>query len=538
MWAIPEGAPRTPPLRHAGDHVQIEFNGDGTLLAVATGQEARLWSMVSGARLLDGSWPHNPVGKSSFSSDGTRSFTSFPDGTILTCDLKSEKVSRMKLPTSIEKAKLNPRGDQVLVVNGPKARIWSLATAMPLTPEFIEDNPITFMEFSPNGTLVVTGTGRDYLLGATGRDYVSAALGHARVWDAATGKSLFPPFMQQTNIGGAVLAAFSSDGQLLVTGVREASLGQQPPIDTEVARIWDLRSGHPISPPILHQGQLQSLAFSPDSQRVLTSSYDQTVRVWDRFGTPIIPPIKHSKASPIAIWSPDSKRVATACDRAIRVWDAASGNALTPPMVHTAEINRFAFSPDGRLILCVTTHDPFRGGGGSLYLWDSFTGDFISTPLPNEPFIRDAQFTPDGQKLLVQTDERALKLWELPVEKRPVSDLVSMAQLLSNRQLDIAGGEVPLSLKPPTKLEKTVNDLRANWPAAAGVIAAVMLPPDKPAALWKNLRSKYPQEFALASPADVKEWHHQTALRNETDREWFGALFHYGRLARLNPEDV
>jgi len=62
-----------------------------------------------------------------------------------------------------------------------------------------------------------------------------------------------------------------------------------------------------------------------------------------------------------ASFSPDSHRIVTAtvngywygefnsvqnCEA--RVWDAATGKPITPPMIHSGAVNSAVFSPDGR----------------------------------------------------------------------------------------------------------------------------------------------------------------------------------------------
>ena len=59
-------------------------------------------------------------------------------------------------------------------------------------------------------------------------------------------------------------------------------------------------------------------------------------------------------------------------DRTARLWDAATGQPIGPPMEHRAEVIAVAFSPDGKTILTASPHPPPPGGrGAALWLWQT-----------------------------------------------------------------------------------------------------------------------------------------------------------------------
>jgi WD40 repeat protein len=83
---------------------------------------------------------------------------------------------------------------------------------------------------------------------------------------------------------------------------------------------------------------------------VATASDDHTARVWDAAnGEAVTPPLAHRGVVWAVAWSSDGTRVATASeDRTARVWDAAIGHEVTPPFAHKAAVLAVAWSPDGR----------------------------------------------------------------------------------------------------------------------------------------------------------------------------------------------
>src|SRR5258708_3264177 len=64
--------------------------------------------------------------------------------------------------------------------------------------------------------------------------------------------------------------AYSPDGQHIVSGSSDNTI-----------RIWDAETGAPVGEPLKgHTSQVQSVAYSPDGQHIVSASNDQTIRVW------------------------------------------------------------------------------------------------------------------------------------------------------------------------------------------------------------------------------------------------------------------
>src|SRR6185503_5142475 len=77
--------------------------------------------------------------------------------------------------------------------------------------------------------------------------------------------------------------------------------------------------------------------FSPDGRRAATASLDFTARIWDaRTGEPLTSPMVHPEAVRGAYFSANGQRLLTfADDFQARLWEVATGRALGQPMSHT-----------------------------------------------------------------------------------------------------------------------------------------------------------------------------------------------------------
>ncbi len=72
-----------------------------------------------------------------------------------------------------------------------------------------------------------------------------------------------------------------------------------------------------------HAGGVASLAFSPDGTRIVSASYDRTLRVWDAGrGVALLSLPGHTRGVLSVAFSPDGTRIASGgLDRTVRLWD-------------------------------------------------------------------------------------------------------------------------------------------------------------------------------------------------------------------------
>jgi WD40 repeat protein len=134
-------------------------------------------------------------------------------------------------------------------------------------------------------------------------------------------------------------------------------------------RVWDARS---FQEPAVLRGQggaVESVSYSPDGTLIVSGSRDGTVGVWHAQGG----------AEPVAIrghidrvesvrFSPDGTRIVTgSSDNTVRVWDACSGTQLAECRGHEFSMCKVSISPRG---------DRFVRGwlDNTVRVWDLHTG--------------------------------------------------------------------------------------------------------------------------------------------------------------------
>jgi WD40 repeat protein/tRNA A-37 threonylcarbamoyl transferase component Bud32/tetratricopeptide (TPR) repeat protein len=159
-----------------------------------------------------------------------------------------------------------------------------------------------------------------------------------------------------------------------------------------------------------HHGHLTSAVFSPDGQRVLTTSIDTTVRVWDAAaGRQVLILCGHAVQVNSAAFSLDGGRLITACwDGTAQIWDARNGSQLhvlkdleNPQGV----VDHAVFSPDGTLALTAARDHRAR-------IWDARTGKRLAA-LPHRGGVPYAVFSPDGARIVTASHDGTAAVWGL-----------------------------------------------------------------------------------------------------------------------------
>jgi tetratricopeptide (TPR) repeat protein len=172
--------------------------------------------------------------------------------------------------------------------------------------------------------------------------------------------------------------------------------------------------------------------------------------------------LEHEDQVNHASFSPNGRWIVTASsDGTARVWDAATGKAITPAFHHGEPVRLACFSPDGRLI-ATGSGQWDKGDVGEARVWDAATGDFVTLPMRHGAAIRSLAFSPDNRHLLTAANrDPAARVWSLSSRDDSVPDLEQIARVFSGTLIDEHGGQAPMS---PESLRDGQVVLSANQP--------------------------------------------------------------------------
>jgi polar amino acid transport system permease protein len=260
------GSPLRLPVTSQVDHVAIDPSGAIAAAGLQDGT-VRLWNMQNNwtMRTLRG---HNgPVASVVFTTDGTSLISAGYDGAIRIWNITSGQATDVLQVsnTPINNISLSTDGTRLATISDDGfVRVFDTTSWQTLQSIGPNENTRLAVALNADGSLIAAGDGPN-----------------VQIWDANTGQAVKKlqgywenPDVQDQWLGHeaqVTALAFSPDSQILVSGSADRS---------QNIAFWDLESGKVLWMGDGHFDKITQLVFNAEGNNVFSSSADYKLRIW------------------------------------------------------------------------------------------------------------------------------------------------------------------------------------------------------------------------------------------------------------------
>ncbi len=378
------------------------FSPDGKLIATASSAEAvRLFNTTNGRQVAEFR-PTGTVYALDFSPDGKRLLASGAGtaGFVHLWDIGTGTDRRFAHARTVYTVAFHPDGKSFATGEGSTARIWDAATGKSVGKTLDHQEWVYAVAYHPDGRTLVTAGG-----------------GHSRLWDIETGESRGEAFVQSSTLFARV--RFSADGRsILVPGPDRA------------ARLWSVPAGRQTRPPLAQPGEIRGLNCYRDEKSFLVESRGESsaeIRLWEASGEkPIGPALWNRGETDATALDFEGTTVAMTVDSTLgscpvfRLWDAATGKPKGEPFAPPFRPYCVAAHPSGQRILLAGRHYSRTTPACALQV-DARTGKTLFPPIDLAGFVYAAAYSADGNTIVTASRSGAsgsdVRLWDAQTGK-------------------------------------------------------------------------------------------------------------------------
>jgi hypothetical protein len=173
-------------------------------------------------------------------------------------------------------------------------------------------------------------------------------------------------------------------------------------------RLWDVATGQPVLLPLAHPGGVASAWFTRQGGHILSLASDNSLRVWDaRTGEPVGTPRQLTTSKPKSTdLSDDGRWFAAPEEKGAEVFEAVTMSPRRPPLPLLGPADSVRFSPGGHLLAVAES-------AGIVRLWDMMSDPPTNRVLHLPKQATSLGFDPSGGKLAILFDSVSLQLWDV-----------------------------------------------------------------------------------------------------------------------------
>ena len=383
-----------------GSVLNVQFSPDGKLFAGCDiNEQIRIWRMEDNQLITICDGHNDYVLSISFSPDTKLIASSSIDKTVKIWEVNTGKLLKtLKGHTGwVITVKFSPDGKTIASCGGDGIKIWNIENGECLKTLPEQETGVFSIDFSPDGKELVSGSPDTTI----------------KMWDVETGKLLqsLPGLNKLTSS-----VSFSPNGKLLANSNGGVTYKDKE----EVVKIWEFKDGkwQHIQTLTENKASVRFISFSPDSQKLVccVSLYDDSqkyhpIKIYDVNTYEFKTLEGHISLILSTAFHADNQRlVSSSEDETIKVWDINTGKCLKTLYGYTDWQLAIAFHPNGEILASGDNNATVR-------LWNIKTGKCLKTLLGHKNTIWSLAFSHDGNQLASGSTDTTIKIWDIKTGK-------------------------------------------------------------------------------------------------------------------------
>ena len=396
------------------------YSPDGkTILSGGEDNRIHIWDAQTGKEIQKYHEHSDGIDDIVFSPDGKR-FVSIASSSLIIWDTESKQklVVYRDIYPRVYAVAFNPNGKTIAIAQQHNILILDVETGNELFTITGLTGIIHSISYSPDGKHIIADSMEDHLHiwdATTGllikeiEGYVNTSVSFSPngkyivadtyILEAQTGKELRK---LEGHTDSVTHAVFSPDGKRIVTTSWDHTV-----------RVWNVETGEELQKLEGHTDGVTHAAFSPDGKYIVSTSVDKTIRIWQVDSLPVFFSVEKMKmigTGKRTIFSNDGKKIISISysdyyDNIIQIWDAKTGFELKRLIGHKRTINSIALSPDGQHIASASSDKSIR-------IWDIKTGELLSLIQGHNDEVYAVAYSPDGKYLASASSDETIRIWD------------------------------------------------------------------------------------------------------------------------------
>ena len=359
------------------------FSPDAQVVASGCAdQTIKLWNWQTGKCLKTLIGHTSAIRTIAFSHTGSLLASCSLDHTIKLWDWKTGQCTRtLEGHTQGVWAVAFSPDDRWLISGGidQTIRVWNVETGSCLKVLSGHQSSILSVVVSPDGQYIASGSQE----------------GMIKIWHLPSGQC------ERTWVGHVDRSwalAFSRDGEHLYSGSYQ---------DSSV-RVWNSQHGHCVKTLSGYTNAVWALQFIQDNNVLVSSSHDQTIRLWDVAQATCLQTLEHSGPVLDLSVSPDESQLVSSSGWSghdFSLWSLSPAKTLKNFPGHTRLVNAVDFHPTGDYVVSVAEDRTLR-------FWDLAKDKCFKTLKAHDELIWSVAFSHSGQLVATGSYDHTAKLWD------------------------------------------------------------------------------------------------------------------------------